>query len=314
MQSPIIESPKWWRISCRCKHHYKSKIECWGLRYFFLLSAMKKVQICEYYDMVAVLELVLVCLACIAPTSSPLHDGNSKRGKWQGPVRRLPKSHSAAQHPMYQGSGKSASQLFVRNQIFKQHTFSQTTRIWCDNKFRAKYFGIMELKLCWALLLGNLNRVWLSRNFHKQFQPPPGLSSIWRDISPNNFASGKIDSATRAFCSCWFERQSGAQREREPSVQSNCGDTSPGMESAQFDQVQVSQFAGRRTLVCVRYICLALRFCSITVGLWHADCAGSNFGTAHQHWDCPIEPPTVTILTLQLCAGHVDGTRSNFGT
>ena len=148
MQSPIIESPKWWRISCRCKHHYKSKIECWGLRYFFLLSAMKKVQICEYYDMVAVLELVLVCLACIAPTSSSLHDGNGKRGKSQGPFRRLPKSHSkaaAAQHPMYQGSGKSASQLFVRNQIFKQHTFQDTTRILCYNIFKEQVSG----KILW---------------------------------------------------------------------------------------------------------------------------------------------------------------------
>ena len=66
-----------------------------------------------------------------------------------------------------------------------------------------------------------------------------------------------------------------------------------------------------RTLyTCVCYICLAPRFCSITVGLWHAYCAGSNFGTAHQHWDCPIEPTSVTILTLQLCGVHVDGTRS----
>ena len=69
----------------------------------------------------------------------------------------------------------------------------------------------------------------------------------------------------------------------------------------------------RTSYSCVSYICLAdttvlLHHCS---ELWACGMlmAGSNFGTAHWHPDCPIDRPSVTILL------HVRSlsTRSNFG-
>ena len=84
--------------------------------------------------MVPVLEatmvLLLVSLACSKLFSTPLMETLKREIRGAGsPIPKVSFKTAAAQLPTYQGSDKSASQLFVRNQIFEHHTFQDTTRI-----------------------------------------------------------------------------------------------------------------------------------------------------------------------------------------
>ena len=134
----------------------KAKMEFWRLRHFFSLSAMRKVQNCEYYDGAGAggHDGASSCQSGLLQALLHSADGNTKRGNQR---RRFADSQSLIQNssgPTYQRTKEvtKAQVSCLQETIFLSITHFKITQE-CDvttfskSKFQRKQFETMESKL-----------------------------------------------------------------------------------------------------------------------------------------------------------------------
>ena len=234
LQWAIKASPEWWNIFVSLTSNIEvspaakvgllfllvaaTKRPTWSAGGFFLLKGPRIVNMM----MVPALEASSYLSGSLSKLESPIME----TGKGQNQRHLCPSCQSLIQKAPNTREVTKAQGCCKKPDSQAAHICTNQKNVW--QKFKRASFRENTLILG-DLFLG----IWIACDWFEisrnNSSPLQDLSSICRDISTNNFAAGKIYAATRAelffAVVAWKDnrRHSGSA----PSVQSNCGDTSP---------------------------------------------------------------------------------------